>query len=92
LDDGDDAGADGLAASTQRYKTLCNTADELGVVGLAACRGTLLWGAVMDAFVRARMDARAISESLPYARAALNAELLDLYDRLDELANARSAK
>jgi hypothetical protein len=91
LDSLDDEDApDELEGSTQVYATLCHTAQEAGVAGLARYKGTVFWSAVMDAFVRSRMDARAISELMPYARAALNVELMGLYQKLDDLGTAAS--
>lgn len=72
-------------SSTDVYVRLCAKADALGVRGLAVSRKDVMLACVLDAFGKARVEAPEVASLLPYARRALNQELLRLYARLDAL-------
>jgi hypothetical protein len=84
--DGPDA-VDEFETSTALFDRLCANARAVGVKGTGLYHKEVFVGALKDAFEQSRMDRQAMQELRPYARAALNAELLVLYGKLDELAN-----
>lgn len=74
-----------FATSDVAFDKLCTDAAMRGVLGVERYGKDKFIGAMMDAFTRSRMDARATAELLPHAKSALNAELQVLYMKLDEL-------
>ena len=78
-----------FASSDAAYDRLCDSADRLGVRGFGRFDKEAFMGVLLDAFDRARMDERATTELLPYAKVALNAELEALYAKLTEFASPR---
>ena len=80
--------ADEFETSTALFTRLCANAKAVGVKGTGRYHKEVFVGALKDAFEQSRMDRQAMQELRPYARAALNAELLGLYGKLDELATA----
>ncbi len=79
-----------FTASDAAFRKLQATASGKGGRGLDRFGREKFVGAMMDAFQKSRMDARATQELLPSARSALDAELQVLYTQLDGLV-ARAA-
>ncbi|HEY8049013.1 MAG TPA: hypothetical protein VIE63_07545 [Ramlibacter sp.] len=77
--------------SLAAYDKLCASAQRLGVSGLERFGKDPFERAMEDAFKRSRMDERATDELMGFARAALNAELLAIYTKLDDLASQPAA-
>jgi len=82
---GPDTVAADLHGCTVAFRSLCAKADLLDVDGVDAFNKEVLLAAVEKAFRKARVEPEAASAILPYARRALNAELLNLYRRLEAL-------
>lgn len=82
---------DEFATSDAAFDKLCANAAALRVHGVDRYEKNKFMGAMMDAFARSRMDERATTQLLPFAKSALNAELRVLYTKLDELL-ARGAR
>lgn len=86
-EDGADA-VDEFETSTALFNRLCTNARAIGVKGTGRYHKEVFVTALRDAFEQSRMDRQAMQELRPYARAALNTELLGLYGKLDELTAA----
>jgi hypothetical protein len=84
-------GIDEFESSTDAFRTLCRDAAKLGVTGADRYHNRAFLTALKDAFTRSRMDVRATDELMPYAKAALNAELAVLYTKLDEIGTRGQA-
>ena len=78
---------DGLyAGSGAAYAKLCASAQRLGVDGVDRFGREPFERAMEAAFRSSRMDQRATSELMDFARSALDAELQVIYTKLGELA------
>ena len=84
-----EAGASSLLAdfqtSTAAFDKVCAKAGGLGVSGLGLYNKDVMMACVSAAFAKSRVEASEASKMLPYARRALNDELLRLYAKLDAL-------
>lgn len=74
-----------LATSTDRFAALRSKARKLGATGIDRYAKDVFLKALNAAFAKARIDPEEMTDLMPYARRALNAELLKVYGKLDDL-------
>jgi hypothetical protein len=82
--DGSSEKADFLKASAA-FDRLFAKGNALGVKGLRNYDRDVLLACLKDAFAKSRMSTEEAGKVLPYARRALNDELVRLYDKLEAL-------
>lgn len=75
-----------FTASTAAFTKLCADAAQQGVRSLDRFNKDAFVRAMEDAFKRSRMDERATSELMSFAKSALDVELQAIYTKLDQLA------
>jgi hypothetical protein len=71
--------------STALFETLCAKAGDLGVDGFGACSKAVFLASFNDAFTNSHIDPDEARKIVPFARQALNGELVKLYAKLDSL-------
>jgi hypothetical protein len=71
--------------STEAFDKVCDKADRLGVKGIRLYNKDVILACVSEAFSKSRVEASEAAKMLPFARRALNDELLRLYAKLDAL-------
>jgi len=71
--------------STAAFDRVCAKANALGVQGVRLYNKDVLLACVSEAFAKSRVETAEAAKMLPYARRALNDELLRLYAKLDAL-------
>ena len=72
-------------SSTAAFDRVCAKASGLGVRGVRLYNKDVLLACVNEAFAKSRVDPSEAAKVLPFARRALNDELLRLYAKLDAL-------
>lgn len=90
-DDANSSAQDDFLACTVLFDTLRANAKKLGVGGISPFSKDIFLTALKDAFTKSRIDSAEIGKLMPYARRALNRELLAVYDKLNALTQARPA-
>jgi hypothetical protein len=78
------SGAD-FVNSDSKFETLCAKVSSMGVEGLRPYSKEIFLAAFDDAFTVSRIDPLENSKILPFARRALDRELVRLYEKLDSL-------
>jgi hypothetical protein len=74
-----------FASSNSKFEMLCAKASGLGVEGLRPYGKDIFLGAFDDAFTMSRIDPLEGGKIMPFARRALDRELVRLYEKLDSL-------
>lgn len=77
-----DSTTNDFAASTARYKQLSASSEKILARAVSSFTKDFFLNPLEDAFKRARIDDSEVRKMMPYARRALNHELLQLYDLL----------
>ncbi len=72
-------------ASAVAFDTLCAKGKALGVQGLRNYRRDVLFACLKETFAKSRVSPEEAARVLPYARRALNDELVRLYTKLEAL-------
>ena len=82
VDDIVDSSASDFASSAALFGKLCSVEPERKIESVEAFSKDVFLVALKDAFLKSRIDSTEAAKIMPYARRALNAELVDLYGKL----------
>jgi len=85
LGDPDSPRPDDFKTSDGCFSSLCTKASAWAVIGCDAYDKDVFIKALEQAFEKSRMDRQAMTELMPYARQALNAELCKVYSKLESV-------
>lgn len=82
VDDAVDSSASDFASSAALFGKLCSVELEHKIESVEAFSKDVFLAALKDAFLKSRIDSTEAAKIMPYARRALNAELVELYGKL----------
>ena len=82
VDDAVDSSINDFASSAALFDQLCSVELEHKIESVEAFSKDVFLAALKDAFLKSRIDNTEAAKIMPYARRALNAELVELYGKL----------
>ena len=82
VDDAVDSSINDFASSAALFGKLCSVELEHKIESVEAFSKDVFLAALKDAFLKSRIDNTEAAKIMPYARRALNAELVELYGKL----------
>lgn len=92
VDDEAKSSKEDFRTSTALFSTLCANARNVGVAGVDAFNKDVFLIPLKNAFEKSRIDSEEMAKLMPYARRALNSELLNVYGKLDALERVGSTR